>query len=172
MIRPCTDGDFGAILDVVNDAAVAYRGVIPSDCWSEPYMPAEELAEGIAAGISFWGKEVDGRLAGVMGLQPVDDVVLIRHAYVRTDRQGQGIGSQLLGTLTARAAAPLLVGTWAAATWAVAFYQRHGFRLVSAGEKDTLLARYWSIPERQMETSVVLADGRWWDRRRDHGAAR
>ena len=162
MIRRCSDADFDAILDVVNDAAEAYRGVIPSDCWSEPYMPAEELTEGIAAGISFWGHEEDGRLVGVMGLQPVADVVLIRHAYVRTAHQGRGIGSELLRALTAGTTAPLLVGTWAAATWAVGFYQRHGFRLVGSDEKDTLLARYWSIPDRQMKTSVVLADERWW----------
>ena len=162
MIRRCVVADLDAILDVVNDAAVAYRGVIPSDCWSEPYMTAEELTEGIAAGISFWGHEADGRLVGVMGLQPVEDVVLIRHAYVRTTHQGLGIGSELLRALTAGTTAPLLVGTWAAATWAIGFYRRHGFRLVSSDEKDTLLARYWSIPNRQVKTSVVLADDRWW----------
>ncbi len=154
------------MLAIVNDAAVAYRGVIPEDCWSEPYMPAEELQGEIEAGVVFWGCEEDGGLVGVMGLQDVDDVALIRHAYVRTALQGQGVGSRLLEFLAARTHRPLLIGTWAAATWAIRFYESHGFRLVPAGEKDTLLGRYWSIPSRQMETSVVLADRTWWAGRR------
>ncbi|MGH9040302.1 MAG: GNAT family N-acetyltransferase [Acidimicrobiia bacterium] len=169
MIRPATDADFEAILDIVNDAADAYRGAIPEDCWSEPYMPAEELAHEIKAGVAFFVSEDAGDVVGVMGLQPVPggddpDVVLIRHAYVRTGRQGQGIGSALMDHLAARVTEPILVGTWAAATWAIGFYERHGFRLVSGAEKDSLLGRYWSIPARQMETSVVLADDRWWGR--------
>ena len=175
MIRACGDADFDAILAVVNDAAAAYRGVIPDDCWSEPYMPAEELAAEIAAGIAFSGYEDTGTggggeaggLLGVMGLQEVGDVLLIRHAYVRAAHQGRGIGARLLTELTAGTAAPILIGTWAAARWAIRFYERHGFRLVPAGEKDGLLARYWSISERQMETSVVLADEHWWAGRRE-----
>lgn len=162
LTRPCCESDFGMILTVVNDAAVAYRGVIPDDCWSEPYMPAEELAGEIAAGVAFWGYEDEGELLGIMGLQEVGDVVLIRHAYVRGAHQGSGIGSRLLDTLVAQTRAPLLVGTWAAATWAIRFYERHGFRLVPEAEKDGLLGRYWSIPARQTAASVVLADARWW----------
>lgn len=161
-IRPCRETDFDALLAIVNDAAVAYRGAIPDDCWSDPYMPAEELAEEIGTGVAFWGYETGGQLLGMMGLQQVEDVVLIRHAYVRTLHQGRGIGSELLDFLVARTSAPLLVGTWADATWAVRFYQGHGFRMVAAPDKDALLSRYWSIPHRQMESSVVLADERWW----------
>jgi GNAT superfamily N-acetyltransferase len=165
-IRPCGEADFDNLLAIVNDAAVAYRGKIPEDCWSEPYMPAEELAAEIKTGVNFSGFEEDGQLLGVMGLQEVEDVVLIRHAYTRTSHQGRGIGSQLLGSLLARAAVPVLVGTWADATWAIRFYQRHGFRLVvPTKEKDALLGRYWSIPPRQVETSVVLANERWWTER-------
>ena len=164
-IRPCREADFDTLLAIVNDAAVAYREAIPEDCWSEPYMPADELATEISAGVDFWAYEEGGRVLGTMGLQTVEDVVLIRHAYVRTAHQGRGIGSRVLEFLMARTAAPVLVGTWAAATWAIHFYERHGFRLVPAGEKDALLGRYWSIPPRQVETSVVLADERWWARR-------
>ena len=166
MIRPCRESDFEALLDVVNDAAVAYRGVIPDDCWSEPYMTAEELAGEIGAGVAFSGCEEEGQLVGMMGVQPVEDVVLIRHAYVRTARQGRGIGSRLLEHLAEGVAEPLLIGTWADATWAVRFYEGHGFRLVPPGVKDELLGRYWSIPSRQTETSVVLADRNWWERGR------
>ena len=164
MIRPCREEDFEALLAIVNDAAVAYRGVIPDDCWSDPYMPVEELTGEVRTGIAFWVYEEGGRLLGMMGLQEVGDVVLIRHAYVRTAHQGRGIGSQLLENLAARATAPLLVGTWADATWAIRFYERHGFRLVPAEEKDRLLGCYWSIPSRQMDSSVVLADRSWWER--------
>jgi GNAT superfamily N-acetyltransferase len=164
-IRPCRGADFDTILAIVNDAAVAYRGKIPDDCWSEPYMPAEELAVEIGAGVDFCGFEEDGELLGVMGLQQVDDVVLIRHAYTRRGHQRRGIGWRLLDHLLARTEAPVLVGTWADATWAIRFYQRHGFRLVPSDEKDALLERYWSIPPRQAETSVVLADDRWWSSR-------
>ncbi len=162
MIRPCGPEDFAEVLAVINDAARAYRGVIPADRWKEPYMPAEELREEVARGVAMWGYEEEGELVGVMGIQPVEDVVLIRHAYVRTHRQRRGIGSRLLQRLREGVDRPMLVGTWAAATWAVRFYEKHGFRLVSPEEKDRLLRRYWSIPERQVETSVVLADGRWF----------
>lgn len=162
MIRPTGDADFESILEIVNAAAAAYKGVIPADCWHEPYMPASELSAEIAAGVEFWGCETEGLLRGVMGLQTVSDVELIRHAYVRPADQGQGIGRTLLRELRARSDRPLLVGTWAAATWARRFYEKHGFREVDRETKDRLLRTYWSIPARQTETSVVLADSRWW----------
>ena len=162
MVRGCTADDFDCILGIINDAATAYRGIIPDDRWKEPYMPAEELAEEIAAGIEFDGYEIAGTgLVGVMGVQMVEDVTLIRHAYVATGRQRSGIGSALLEGLRRRVERPTLIGTWADATWAIDFYRRHGFELVPAGEKSTLLRRYWTVPERQIETSVVLADPRW-----------
>ncbi len=160
-IRRCTDADAGAIFEIINDAAEAYRGVIPADRWHEPYMPMEELEGEIAAGVVFWGLEAEGALLGVMGLQDVRDVTLIRHAYVRPGRQQSGIGGRLLAFLLARTDRPVLIGTWAAADWAVRFYEKHGFRVVTPTEKDRLLRTYWRIPERQIETSVVLADARW-----------
>lgn len=155
-IRPCTAGDFDVILEIVNDAATAYAGVIPADRYRVPYMPAVELRGEIAAGVRFWGWYGADGLDGVMGSQDVDDVTLIRHAYVRPERQGQGVGGRLLGHLIGLPHRPLLVGTWADASWAVRFYERHGFRLVTHAEKERLLRRYWTIPERQVETSVVL----------------
>lgn len=155
-IRPCTDDDFEPMLAIINAAAGAYAGVIPADRYSVPYMPAGELRTEIAAGVRFWGWYEDGRPEGVMGIQEVDDVTLIRHAYVQPDRQGRGIGAALLAHLMALARRPVLVGTWAAADWAIRFYERNGFALVTPLEKDRLLRRYWSIPERQVETSVVL----------------
>ena len=160
MIRRCSDADFREIEAVINEAAQAYRGVIPADCWHEPYMTASALETEIAAGVEFWGWEESGALVGVMGLQRVRDVTLIRHAYVRTADQGRGIGGALLRFLTERATGPLLVGTWAAAVWAIGLYERHGFRLVSPAEKDTLLSTYWTISPRQKETSVVLVSSR------------
>ena len=158
MIRRCAEADFSAIESIVNEAAEAYKGAIPEDRWHEPYMPAEALAREIAAGVVFWGiEDGDGVLAGVMGIQAVRDVDLIRHAYVRPGSQGGGIGRRLLEALTAKAERPLLVGTWAAAEWAIRFYERNGFELVPPAEKDRLLATYWDIPDRQVETSVVLA---------------
>jgi GNAT superfamily N-acetyltransferase len=146
------------VLAIVNAAAEAYRGVIPEDRWHEPYMSAGELEQEIATGVEFWGLEDGDRtLAGVMGIQAVGDVDLIRHAYVRPGLQGGGIGRRLLEDLVARAQRPLLVGTWAAATWAIRFYERNGFALVGREEKNRLLETYWSIPARQVETSVVLA---------------
>ena len=149
------------MLAIINDAAVAYRGVIPADRWHEPYMPASELDREIAAGVVFWGYEDGGELLGVMGIQAVDDVDLIRHAYVRPGNQRGGIGGALIGHLMQSATRPVLVGTWAAAEWAIAFYRRHGFEQVTPEEKTRLLRRYWDIPERQIETSVVLASPRW-----------
>ena len=160
-IRRCAAADSPAILAIVNDAAQAYRGHIPADRWHEPYMPADELERELAAGVEFWGYEEAGRLAGVMGLQDVRDVALVRHAYVATLVRGRGIGGRLLAHLVRRATRPLLVGTWAAATWAIRFYERHGFERVSRAEKERLLRAYWAIPERQIETSVVLVDARW-----------
>jgi GNAT superfamily N-acetyltransferase len=156
MIRRCVDADFPAIEEIVNQAAQAYRGVIPADRWHEPYMTAAALQAEIEGGVEFWGWEESGALTGIMGIQRVRDVTLIRHAYVRTAVQGKGIGAALLKHLADRATGPLLVGTWAAAHWAIRFYERNGFRLASAVEKDRLLGRYWSIPLRQKETSVVL----------------
>ena len=156
-IRRCSDDERSAIVEIVNAAAEAYRGVIPADRWREPYMPPEELDEEIAAGVEFWGYEADGGLLGIMGIQPVRDVDLIRHAYVLPESQGRGIGSQLLHHLTRASTRRILVGTWAAAEWAVRFYRGHGFEQVSPELKAALLKTYWTIPERQIEVSVVLA---------------
>jgi GNAT superfamily N-acetyltransferase len=157
-IRPCRDDERTAVLTIVNAAAEAYRGVIPADRWHEPYMSGDELDREIAASVAFWGYEQNGTLAGVMGLQSVRDVDLIRHAYVVPGRQRGGIGGALLAHLRGLSARRMLVGTWAAADWAIRFYQRHGFMLTSPAQKAALLKAYWSIPDRQIETSVVLAD--------------
>jgi GNAT superfamily N-acetyltransferase len=157
-IRPCGSEDFAAILSIVNAAAVAYRGVIPADHWHEPYMPADELAREIDAGVVFWGAERDGRLMGVMGLQGVRDVDLIRHAYVLPADQRHGIGGILLRDLRAKSGRQMLVGTWRAAEWAIRFYARHGFALVTPATKKRLLETYWTVSPRQAEVSVVLAD--------------
>ena len=157
-IRPCRDDERAAILAIVNAAAEAYRGVIPADRWREPYMPAHELDAEIAAGVAFWGYEADGELVGVMGIQRVRDFDLIRHAYVSPGSQGRGVGSALLERLVGSATRRMLAGTWAAAEWAIRFYRRHGFELVSPELKAELLETYWTIPDRQIETSVVLAN--------------
>ena len=162
MIRVCIGDDFEAIFQIINDAAEAYRGIIPVDRWHEPYMPREELRAEVSAGVAFLGYEKDGELAGVMGTQDVQDVTLIRHAYVRTAQRGQGIGGELLGRIMDQATKPILIGTWADAVWAVRFYENHGFKVVSTQEKETLLRKYWNVPDRQIETSVVLADQRWF----------
>lgn len=156
MIRRCLDSDVDAMYTIINDAALAYRGVIPADCWHEPYMERSKLIAEIAAGVEFSGWEEAGMLIGVMGLQQVRDVALIRHAYVAPAYQGRGIGGKLLKRLAGQITGRLLVGTWASAQWAIQFYERHGFRLVAAQEKDRLLDAYWQIPPRQRETSVVL----------------
>lgn len=160
-IRRCTDADVPAMFAIINDAAQAYRGVIPADRWHEPYMPEEELRAEIAAGVVFWGFEQEGRLVGVMGLQDVKDVALIRHAYVATAARRGGIGGRLLRHLMGETGRPVLIGTWAAASWAVRFYEQHGFTVTTPDEKARLLRAYWSIPDRQIETSVVLVDERW-----------
>ena len=165
LIRRCNDGEFETMYVIINDAAEAYRGIIPADRWQEPYMSKDELRHEINEGVVFWGYEENGELLGVMGIQDVQDVTLMRHAYVRTERRNQGIGGTLLSVLRKQTTRPVLIGTWAAAVWAVRFYEKHGFRLVSPAEKDRLLKKYWSIPERQVETSVVLAERGWFDLR-------
>jgi len=165
MIRPCNAMDVPVMLEIINDAARAYRGVIPADCWTEPYMSEEELRREIEDGVQFWGVEQEGQLVAVMGIQHVLDASLIRHAYVRTDERQKGIGAKLLGALRVQTSRPMLMGTWAAASWAVHFYEKHGFRLVTPGEKDVLLKKYWNISDRQIQTSVVLADQKWFDSR-------
>jgi N-acetylglutamate synthase-like GNAT family acetyltransferase len=161
MIRRCEDTDFEAVWEIINDGARAYKGAIPNDCWKEPYMPKSELRHEIGDGVAFWGVEENGKLIGVMGLQKVQDVTLIRHAYVRTEHQKKGIGAQLLFHLRKLTDDPVLIGTWADAAWAIGFYKKHGFQVVRTEQKDRLLKRYWKIPERQLETSVVLADLKW-----------
>jgi N-acetylglutamate synthase-like GNAT family acetyltransferase len=158
MIRKCKNGDFEEIYSIINDSAIAYKGVIPNDRWNEPYMSREELQHEIDDGVTFWGYEEEGLLMGVMGIQDVQDVTLIRHAYVRTAEIGKGIGGKLLARLRNMTDRPLLIGTWADAVWAIKFYQKHGFRLVTRKEKDRLLKTYWNIPDRQIETSVVLVE--------------
>jgi GNAT superfamily N-acetyltransferase len=150
---------------IINDAAQAYRGIIPADRWHDPYMPREELRHEIDDGVRFWGCEENDRLAGVMGIQDVGDVALIRHAYVATEKQRAGIGGMLISELVKQTDKPILMGTWADASWAVRFYEKHGFRLVTPEEKDRLLKKYWKIPLRQVETSVVLADEKYWNSR-------
>ena len=157
MIRRCVDRDFESIHAIINDGAQAYRGIIPADRWTDPYMSSEQLQHEIDAGVVFWGYEEAGTLIGVMGLQEVQDVTLIRHAYVRTSSQGTGIGARLLAHLREGATRPVLIGTWADAVWAIRFYEKHGFRVVATDEKNRLLKKYWTIPDRQIETSVVLA---------------
>lgn len=161
MIRKCTNADLNTILEIINDAAIAYKGIIPGDRWHEPYMPAEEILHEIEAGVAFWGFEKAGDLLGVMGIQDKGDVALIRHAYVRTRCRKQGIGENLLLHLEGLTEKPILVGTWKAAAWAVSFYRKNGYTLVSEQEKNRLLQKYWSIPKRQVETSVVLVNKRW-----------
>ena len=161
LIRKSVEPDLAAMLAIVNDAAEAYRRVIPVDRWREPYMPEDELVKEIADGVVFWVAEEEGRLLGVMGIQDKGDVALVRHAYVRPTRQRSGVGTTLLRHVKGLADKPILIGTWADASWAIEFYRRNGFAVVSNSDKDRLLRTYWSIPARQIETSVVLADGRW-----------
>jgi GNAT superfamily N-acetyltransferase len=161
VIRRCDDREFEEIWAIVNDGAQAYKGVIPADRWTEPYMSRERLRREIVSGVVFWGLEQAGELSGVMGIQMVQDVTLIRHAYVRTASQKHGIGAQLLGHLRELTERPVLIGTWADAVWAIRFYEGNGFQIVGGEDKDRLLDRYWTIPARQRETSVVLADEKW-----------
>lgn len=166
MIRRCSSHDFDQIHAIINDGAKAYRGIIPADRFPDPYMSREHLQNEIASGVIFYGYEdpnleISQNLLGVMGIQHVLDVTLIRHAYVRTTSQKCGIGALLLSHLRELTDRPVLIGTWADASWAIRFYQRHSFRLVSPEEKTRLLKRYWTVPDRQIETSVVLADANW-----------
>jgi N-acetylglutamate synthase-like GNAT family acetyltransferase len=163
MIRKSRPQDAAAMLAIINDAAQAYKGVIPADRWHEPYMPADELAGEIADGVGFWVAEEDGRMLGVMGIQDKGEVALVRHAYVSLTLQRKGVGTRLLRHVQALTDKPVLIGTWAAAWWAIEFYRRNGFAVVSHAEKERLLRRYWSIPARQVATSVVLADRRWME---------
>jgi len=157
MIRKLTNADFQAILTVVNDAALAYRGKIPADCWREPYMPAQELKEEIQSGVQFYGYTENNTLIAVMGIQPVNDVTLIRHAYTLTSHQRKGVGEKLLNRLLGLARTDkILVGTWENAPWATKFYEKHGFKLLSREETNKLLKKYWNLPKRQIETSLVL----------------
>lgn len=156
IIRPCRDDEQATIAAIINAAAEKYRGVIPADCFHDPYMSDDALAADIAKGVVFWGYEDAGTLLGVMGLQIVKNQPLIRHAYVRPALQGRGIGSALLSRLIERQDGPILVGTWADAAWAIGFYQRHGFVLTARDETVRLLQTYWTVSERQIETSVVL----------------
>jgi GNAT superfamily N-acetyltransferase len=162
MIRPCTSGECDEIRAVINDAAEAYRNVVAADCWHDPYMSREEVGRELDESVRFWGFFEGDLLVAVMGLQLVGDVALVRHAYTRPASQGRGMGSALLAHLRQRTDRPVLVGTWKAAAWAVGFYQHHGFRLVDDRRKDVLLRRYWTVPGRQIEESVVLADERWF----------
>ena len=160
-IEACRSSDLRAIFEIINDAAHAYKGVIPADRWHEPYMPMPELESEIAKGVRFYGYQLDGCLVGVMGIQDVKDVTLIRHAYVRTPSRRHGIGQALLEQLNQLTTRPVLIGTWKAATWAIRFYEKNGFTLVNDDEKNRLLRTYWTIPARQVEESVVLVDRRW-----------
>lgn len=161
MIRNCMGSDFEVILEIINDAAQAYKGVIPLDCWHEPYMSREELKHEIEDRVCFWRFEDEDALIGVMGIQDKRDVTLIRHAYVRSNKRNQGIGTRLLHFLESTTERPILIGTWADATWAIAFYKKNGYRLLPEEEKNQLLRKYWTIPERQAITSVVLTNKRW-----------
>jgi len=161
MIVKSEPTDFKEIHAIINDGASAYRGIIPADRWHEPYMTAAELNGQIDDGVQFWIYRQDDAVLGVMGIQYKDPVTLIRHAYVRTKDRKKGIGSKLLQHLCDLTANPILIGTWADAKWAVEFYQKHGFRLLAEDEKNKLLRKYWTIPERQIETSVVLASADW-----------
>jgi GNAT superfamily N-acetyltransferase len=160
MIRPCTQSDFDAIYEIINDAARAYCDVIPSDRWHEPYMSRDALAGEMKDGVAFWGEDTDGTLSGVMGIQDRNEVTLIRHAYVRTNLRNQGIGTRLLHHLETMTNKPVLIGTWKDAVWAISFYEKNGYTRVGEEEKNRLLRTYWNISERQVATSVVLADGK------------
>lgn len=164
MIRQCTENDISEIYEIINDSAQAYRGIIPEDRWHDPYMSREKLSLEIQDGILFWGEEQDCRLIGIMGIQDKGEVTLIRHAYVRTGIRNQGVGTRLLRYLEILTNNPILIGTWADAVWAISFYQKNGYQLVTQEEKNRLLKQYWNIPERQVETSVVLADQKWISR--------
>ncbi|WDH84082.1 GNAT family N-acetyltransferase [Paenibacillus urinalis] len=158
MIRLCSSVEMQEIYEIVNDASRAYKGIIPEDCYHEPYMPMDELQSEIESGVVFWGYELEGNLIGVMGIQDRGEVSLIRHAYVKTNSRQKGIGSMLLTHLLELTNKPVLIGTWADASWAIRFYNKHGFNRVSQEDKMRLLKAYWTVPDRQIETSVVLSN--------------
>jgi GNAT superfamily N-acetyltransferase len=160
-IQPCEAADLPVIFEIINESAVAYKGVIAADRWHEPYMPLAELESDIAKGVRFYGYNLDDRIMGVMGIQDVKDVTLIRHAYVRTSCRRNGVGRALLERLKQLTHRPILIGTWEAADWAIRFYEKNGFTLVGKEEKNRLLRTYWTIPDRQIEESVVLVDPHW-----------
>ena len=166
LIRKSVEADLAAMLAIVNDAAQAYRGVIPADRWHDPYMPTDEFEKEISDGVVFWVAEEEGRLLGGMGIQDKGAVALVRHAYVAPTLQRKGVGTRLLRHVQGLADKPILIGTWADASWAIEFYRRNGFTVVPNSHKERLLRTYWSIPARQIETSVVLADGRWMEAER------
>ncbi len=163
MIRKCRSSDFERIYEIINDAAEAYKGAIPSECWKEPYMSRDELKAELDEGIKMWGYEENGILVGVMGIQHRDNVTLIRHAYVSSARQNQGIGGKLLSYLRGLTAEPILIATWSKAAWAIRFYEKHGFRVVSREKGDRMQRKYWSSPEIKIKASVVLADEKWFN---------
>lgn len=165
MIRKCIDEDFNEIFNIINDAAMAYKGIIPPDRWHEPYMTKEELKGQIEDGVRFSCYVDNDKIVGVMGIQDKTDVTLIRHAYVRTKQRNKGIGAMLLRELIKDSTKPILIGTWKAADWAISFYEKHGFCLVDEEEKNRLLKKYWVIPARQVETSVVLADEKYKEKK-------
>ncbi len=153
--------DFNTIFEIINDASVAYKGIIPKDRWKEPYMSKEELTVQMEEGVEFWSYVENNKILGVMGIQFKEDVTLIRHAYVRTSARKKGIGGKLLNHLIDMTNFPVLIGTWSDASWAISFYEKHNFRMVSKNEKNNLLKKYWSVPDRQIETSVVLVSSDW-----------
>lgn len=161
MIVKCEEKDFNNIYEIINDASIAYKGIIPEDRWHDPYMPREELKNQIDDGVEFWGYTENDKLIGVMGIQYKGEVTLIRHAYVCTSDRSKGIGGKLLTHLNSISSTPILIGTWADAKWAISFYLKNGFRLLERPEINILLRRYWTIPVRQIETSVVLASPNW-----------
>jgi N-acetylglutamate synthase-like GNAT family acetyltransferase len=161
MIRVCAESDSMMMLEIINDAAQAYKGVIPDECWNEQYISSEELICEIENGVIFWCLEQDEQLLGIMGIQDKGELTLIRHAYIRRQAQKLGIGTKLLQHMENITEKPILIGTWAAAIWAISFYEKNGYTLVSEEEKNQLLKNYWSVPERQKEKSVVLANQRW-----------
>src|SRR5215510_4888029 len=165
MIRRATDEDFEEIFIIINDAAIAYKGAIPPDRWHEPYMDKEELQSQIDDGVQFSCYVDNDEIIGVMGIQDKSEVALIRHAYVRTRQRKKGIGTLLLQELIKDEKKPILIGTWKAADWAIRFYEKHGFSTVEEEEKNRLLKKYWAIPDRQVETSVVLVDGKYFSHR-------
>ncbi|HEX8267674.1 MAG TPA: GNAT family N-acetyltransferase [Pyrinomonadaceae bacterium] len=165
MIRKCIDEDFNEIFNIINDAAMAYKGIIPPDQWHEPYMTKEQLKGQIEDGVRFSCYVDDDKIVGVMGVQDKTDVTLIRHAYVGTKQRNKGIGTMLLRELIKDSTKPILIGTWKAADWAISFYEKHGFCLVDEEEKNRLLKKYWVIPDRQVETSVVLVDEKYKEKK-------